>query len=252
MAEYLKEQIEDYLRGRLSQKEHEAFEKALENDQDLQKELAYVKLTIQGAKKSGRDDLKNRLKRIQKEYEGGNKEIIETKKISLWPKWIGIAASVLLIITAGIFFLGKDELNTQRAFNEYYEAAPLRLATRDLDTEKTIVQLNEYYTNKDYNDALPYFQKLLAIDSMNARMQLGIGICYLELDQLKSARNHFLSIIKAQDFRLQHQANWYMALSYLKEGKLDDAKKYLAPIINDSKADHHTQSIELMEKLKNS
>ena len=249
MSEYLKEQIEDYLLGRLSQEEQAAFEKELATNQILQDEVSFRRLTIHGVKQSGKDEMRDRLKKIHKEYERKNDNQINTKINQIWPKWIGIAASVLLLITAGIFFLDKNEFNSQVAFNEYYEAVPLRLATRDSKTEKTILQLSELYNNKEYKKALPYFQNMLDIDSQNTRMRLGAGICHLELNQLNSARAQFLDIIKAKDFRLQHQANWYMALTYLKEGNLVEVKKYLTPIMNDSKADHHEDAIEIMEQL---
>jgi Flp pilus assembly protein TadD, contains TPR repeats len=112
--------------------------------------------------------------------------------------------------------------------------------------------LNELYNNKEYKRALPLFEKLLLSDSTNARLRLGAGICHLELQQLDAARTQFLSIIEAKDFRLQHQANWYMALTYLKTGNVEAAQKYLNPIVVNSKADHHEEAMELMERLKQS
>jgi len=251
MSLNITEQIEKFLLGQLNQEEYEAFEKALISDQSLREEVSFRKLAIKGTKLSGKNELKDRLKKIHNKYESNSKSERQTKKINLWTKWIGVAASFTILITSGLFLFNNNEFDTQIAFEKYYKPAPLRLASRDLNAEKTILQLNEYYNNNEYDKALPFFQKFLAIDSTNSRIRLGAGICHLELNQLNLARTQFLSIIKVRDFRLQFQASWYMALTYLKEGNLEEAQKYLDPIINNSKADHYEHAKEIMDQLNN-
>lgn len=245
------QQIEDFLLGRLNETERKAFEKALANDETLREEVAFRQLIVKGTKQEGRDQLKNRLKQIHEQVANDSDMENTTIQRKLWPRLIAIAASiVLLLVSGGYFFLNNEAFDPKVAYEEYYKAAPLRLASRDDNTEKAILQLNEYYNDKDYGNALPVIEKLLDTDSTNSIMQLAAGICHLELNQIEKARKQFLSIIKAQDFRLKHQANWYMALTYLKEGKLKQTQSFLNPIVKDSKADHHYEALELTKLLK--
>lgn len=243
------QKIDDYLRDKLNAEERAAFEKELSMNEALQKEVALLAAVIKGVKKSGRDQLKSRLQKIHANQITQTKPAPVTKTRRLWPKIASVAAAVALLIVTGIFLFKNQNLSPEMAFENYYQPYSLKLASRDATDNKLYLQINELYHHKKYKAALPLLEEALLIDPTNTRLRLVTGICYLELDQLPTARNEFSSIVQAKDLRLTDKANWYLALSFLKEGKISEMNSALDSIINNPDADHHTEAKELLEKL---
>jgi len=241
--------IEDYLQNKLNGEERAAFEKQLSMDDALKEEVALLAIIMNGVKKSGRDQLKSRLQKI---HEVQTQTIPTTKTRRLWPMMTGIAASIALLIVAGIFFMKNQKVSPQLAFENYYKPYSLKLASRDATDKIDYLQINELYINKKYKAALSLLEKALLKDPTNARLQLATGICHLELNELASARLNFLAIVKSNDLRLTDKANWYLALSYLKEGKIPKMKSALDSIINNPDADHHNEAKELLKTFSSS
>lgn len=97
--------IDDYLTNRLSEADKTSFESELQNNAELQRELAVQRLAIEGVKKARAAELKAMLNNVPV---GGS--------ISFeWPSALKIAAGVigagLLIAGLSIYFNGKESLN---------------------------------------------------------------------------------------------------------------------------------------------
>lgn len=94
------ELIEKYLEGVLSNQELLAFNKRMENDSQFKNEVELQRLTILAIQKKGRSELKEKLKSIT-----NNKEQITIDWYKKLPFKILAAASVILILFVGIYFL---------------------------------------------------------------------------------------------------------------------------------------------------
>jgi len=235
--------MEDYLRNKLNKEERAAFEMQLSTDDALKQEVELLSIVINGVKKSGRDQLKSRLQKI---HETETSPASKTRR--LWPMIAGIAASIALLMVVGIF-IKNQKVSPQMAFENFYQPYSLQLASRDATDNKEYLKINELYFNKKYKAVLPLLKKALLTDSTNARLNLATGICHLELNLLETARLNFLAIVKSKDLRLTDKANWYLALSYLKEGKIPEMKSALASILKNTDADHHNEAKELLNAL---
>ncbi len=241
------QQIIDYLRDKLNAEERTAFKEQLRTDEYLQKEVEALALIIKGVKKSGKDQLKSRLQKIHA-TQTQMTPVAKTRR--LWPRVASVAAAIALLIISGVFLFKSQNLSPEMAFENYYKPYELKLASRAATDNQLTLQINELYFNKKYNAALPLLEEALLADPNNARLLLASGICHLELDELTSARSKFSTIVKSKNLRLTDKANWYLALSFLKEGKILEAKSFLNPIIKNAEADQHHEAKELLKKLE--
>jgi len=243
------QKIEDYLQNKLNAEERAAFEKQLSMDDGLKQEVELLSVVMKGVKKSGKDQLKNRLQKI---HNAQTQTTPATKTRRLWPMVAGIAASIALLIVGGIF-MKNQKADPQMAFESFYQPYSLKLASRDATTDnKEYLKINELYFNKKYKAALPLLENALLTDPTNAGLQLATGICHLELNQLEAARLNFLAILKSKNSRWMDKANWYLALSYLKAGKIPEMKSALDSILKNPDADHHNEAKELLRALGSS
>lgn len=56
----------------------------------------------------------------------------------------------------------------------------------------------------------------------------------------------FIRILEFQDLRLSDTANWYIAMAYLKEGKVAEAREALFPLVENANADRYEEAKELV------
>lgn len=245
MPDNIEQLIEDYLLNRLNPQQRMEFENRLSTDEQLSQQLALRRLAFKGARSAGRDRLRNRLKNIHQEVQ---KPPAKTRR--LWPLITSLAAAVTLLLIGGTLFFRGQNLSPQELFVQNYQAYPLSLTSRGEAEELERAQLNQRYKNKDYQAALPLFEKLLSQDEKNARLLLGAGISHLELNQTKQAQTYFEAIIAAQDLRLQETARWYLALSFLKEGQVDAARIALENILKNPQAGTYQKAKQLLKDLE--
>ena len=71
---------------------------------------------------------------------------------------------------------------------------------------------------------MPVFLELLKEEPDNAEVQLAIGICQLELEQFENASQTFTSV---NNPLYKDQAQWYMAMTFLKQSDLTSARTIL-------------------------
>jgi predicted Zn-dependent protease len=86
-------------------------------------------------------------------------------------------------------------------------------------------QAYEAYDNGNYKDASQLFEKIVK-EKEDAIAQLCLGNSYLSQNELAKAEKIFTDMV-AKHTELITQAKWYLALTYLKENKMERAKSTL-------------------------
>lgn len=155
-------------------------------------------------------------------------------------RWLAIAAGLALLIAAFWFFSqpGAPE------YRQYAQHAPLSLTVRGV-SDQNISAAEKAFAAKDYAGALAAIDQVLAQDPVNTTAQLYKGICLLELDRVTEARTAWLSLTTGNT-ALKSEAQWYTALSYLKEHNDEACKMALRAI--DAGADRYEDARKLLEK----
>jgi len=124
---------------------------------------------------------------------------------------------------------------TEELFDQYYEPYVVptnyRSATEINNVfHKALVE----YGKKDYQKALLLFEKVLIEDESRMDVTLLTGISNLEIENYINADISFQKVIDHNDNLFIEQAEWYLALCYLKTGEQEKASLRFGKIITDN------------------
>jgi TolA-binding protein len=156
-----------------------------------------------------------------------------------------IAASVVLLAVAGYFFL-RPNVTPQDIATEYFEVFDgnvVRGGTQEatLNVYDTAKQL---YNDKKYNEAAPLFDQ---VDSIQA--QYYAANCYYALGQYDLAADRFSSVIAKGDGYAE-DAEFGIAMTFLMQNNVEDARKMLQGMSQESRHNYSLKAKEALEKLE--
>ena len=215
--------IDEYLNHRLSQEERELFDEKLKVDKDFAREVEEHALLINSFDERQAQELLLRFSVIEQELESGKE-----KRIGFSPYLKWAAAVAVLAVLSLVVYLNANDSN-QELFLAYYTTYPnVENPVSWSDAEGDAVW--RLYENGDYQAAYEQFEQALIIDNADLASRFYFGICALELSRVKVAEEAFTKVA-ADNGIYSIQAEWYLALSYLKEGKKKKAKQSLEVII---------------------
>ena len=180
----------------------------------------------------------------------------ETKSIPIPTENKGKILKMFLAVAAAsaLFFfcwqfIATEKNTPEQLFAQSYEPYAASISTRGLTSEKSLIQANSYYNGQNYQAAIPPLKTALSNHPNNSDLELALGNSYLFSNQIDLAITHFQNIIQRKDPLYTDQANWYLALSYLKNDQPEKCKNILQLLAGDSKADFHQEAAELLKKL---
>ncbi|MFD2201360.1 hypothetical protein [Shivajiella indica] len=237
--------IDDYLDGILSQEENEKIEAELKENHELQDLLALLKLTRESIRMSGQKQMIQEIHQnfIEESESIENKEKTIRFKISPW--WLGIAASLALLILIGNFWVNTQ---TDSYFERNYVAYNLP-TMRSLESQENEI-VNLYKTAE--------FEKITKIITLNSEDSEALflsGLSHFELGNyresaqfLKKVQN--LNETKTSEARLfQDESDYYLFLTFLKTEDYMEAENYYSRITSQKNHTYHTM-IDLQDKVR--
>ncbi len=235
------ELIEKFLEGKMTADETKVFE-AKKEEEEFKSLLDDMDLLIEGVKRSAatssEEEKLERLKffgEIMDMEENALKED-DSKVVPLYRKpWLlAAAASVALLITVGIVWMQNRPPQNERLFVAYFQPfdSPGSGLTRGSSEENTKTKAYEAYDNARYAEAIKLFNEIIkTVDDPISHLCLGNA--QLENGQLEEAEKTFTHMI-SEHSELVTQSKWYLALTYLKENKMERAKATLWEISKSS------------------
>lgn len=219
--------IEQFVHGELKDADLWEFKKKLENDPELAAELKRYRELEVIVNQTDKLNLMNTLNEIKKD------DLRQQSQPKIKPlRMFAYAASVLILVSIGIsllFFMGSN--NTEAVFEAYYqpESSAMALRSNVLHVDQAISKGLQLYELKEYSAALDYFSQV----PENLLGRLYSGLSHVETAAYGLAAEDFLFIIKHNDNLFIDQAEWYLALVYLKTNQKDDAVRLFSKIAND-------------------
>jgi tetratricopeptide (TPR) repeat protein len=216
--------VEKYLLDELSEEERSAFEKIAQEDQDLKRRIDEHRVLIDGLRKGFNRELKHMLREEESKIQPTEARKKE-RFLSLRNPWM-IAASVSLLLVAGVVFLPWNNVSGEAIYDKYYQTYPniLNPVTRSGQPEKSGFW---YYEAADYKNALMKFEQDLSKNPDHPGLNFYAGISQIELQQYRAALASLHKVVKADDAALSKPALWYIALVNLKTGRKKAASKAL-------------------------
>lgn len=242
--------IDDYLQEKLTEKEKEDFEREVTENEALRKEIQF------------RKEIKYafEITDVEKVME----DLEEPPKRLPLKRWMAIAASVLLLIAAYLFY--PKTLALPEIANKYelkYTPPNLILVAvpgfEDMSTNEQpkkiralLEQAQQAFERRDYREVRRIFDELrFDMNYRTREMMLYEGIMHYETADYDKAAQQFTEIIEESYQDVPEDAHWYLGLTYLKMDKTDEAKKQFDILVEiDSKA-HKDHSLSILKQIKN-
>lgn len=258
------ELAERYLDGELTPGQKQAVEERMRNDESFSALIRREQSLVNGVRYSGlRKDL-DFLKDLEATLPGIVPERPGASDSSDGPGLAGrqvfmsryrvplaAAASVLLLVVA---YLG---LNTRRTpeelYSAYYEVfqSPGPGITRG-STPELSVKDRAYaaYDKGDYATAIDLFNQELSVrPEVNDYVKICLGSAYLATGEPELAEGVLREVTSDPHGDMVTIGKWYLALSHLKQGELEEAKSLLIGLSSTSKSSTAVKAGRLLEEL---
>jgi hypothetical protein len=221
------EDLLKYIDKEMTSSEEQVFEERLQTDPVLKQELEKLLLIKNAVAYYG---IYNQVKdaRALKEAELNQSKNIPGKKAKVIkmskPLRISLiaAASILLILTGSLSYF-IIQLSPDKVFNENYVSYNVNSLR---SSQNKMTKVEEAYFNRDFNDAI----KSGSESNLTPQDELLKGISYLQLNQLPAAIELFNKILRENDNNFKQDAEYYLALTYIKNKEYTNALPILLRI----------------------
>lgn len=260
LNEQLQEQIQLYLKGLLPPEEAAKFEVEIEQNEELKDEVQLqreVNALIQIY--AHRETLKKKLDRIAEELEVESNETVEENTAP--PKTISftqrmrpfLAVAAILLLVVGAYFVLFNQPTPEQLFAKHFTPYDNTLTVRGVDDTTAIAHAEtdamKYYENQDFGRAALTFDQLIQLNPADqTTYRFYAGIARLANQQPKESIQ-YLQPVADSDNPYQEQAQWYIALAYLKDNDHQSAKKLLGKIANQSVHDRKKEAQQILKSL---
>jgi tetratricopeptide (TPR) repeat protein len=224
------EYIDRYIHNELSDSEKTAFEQQLNTDAEFAEAYqlyASIENTMQNDSQGNQQAFIEKLQPLQEKYflENPKQKKGKLKKIL----FIGLAATALLVLVFTLIPFNNTPKTSEALYAQYAIYEKVDPTTRG-DNDSILNKAAALYNEKNYAAAVPYLEK---IKKENASALFLLAVCNVEIKNYTAAIAHFDILINGTS-SYKDKAQWYKALSYLKQDNKAECKNKLLSITNNS------------------
>ncbi|PTX60148.1 tetratricopeptide repeat protein [Kordia periserrulae] len=261
------EKIGLYIDNQMSDAERTAFEEVLKNDTEL---AAFVD-TLTSLESVYNEDTWNiksnasaeEIKALANEFRADDVvalsqkiRSIQQQKNTAFPKkrnksyfYIISSAVAIAAVMTLFYFTFMQSITASEAFEQYHDWSTLPSFVEKGVTDDNRVKAQALFQDGNYQEALHIFMETAKDTTYDPKVQLYIGICYLELQNYHEAIQTFDELRNSNTLD-NHKAYWYTALVYLKQNNAETAKKVLQTLVQDTGNYNYEKAKELLKKLE--
>ncbi|OFY62297.1 MAG: hypothetical protein A2V64_05470 [Bacteroidetes bacterium RBG_13_43_22] len=240
--------IERYNAGEMNEAERAWFLKELDNNEKLRKEVELRKKTDMVLKNHNVIQLRNKLSEIERKRAAEKPVKNPVKRMSL--RYAAVITGFILVGSITLYFNGRSLTNDEildRFYKSYEVTSPSRSQQAILNSDYSTAI--EYYNVHDYRNAALYFNKVLDNDPKYMESTMLHGISNFEVKNYPDAKSSFIKVIDNNDNLFIEDAQWYLALCYLRTDNQDKAAEHLNGIIS-SESIYKKDARRIMRKMK--
>lgn len=229
-------QIEDYLDGLMSDDDRKVFETEVGTNPELAQALATVREARErlqqqwghaAADAALRETLNDFGTRFFKSGGSAQKTGGGAKFFQMPRAWWAAAAAIALLVTAWFFLRPATPEQLYAQYRTFPEAS-FTLRASD-PGQQTLENAATSFNAKNYSAALELLQSQLATDPANLEAQFFSSLCLLELKRYDEAIATLEPISNTAN-SWADEAQWYLALSYLRQNKEEECAAILRQI----------------------
>ncbi|MEZ4956077.1 MAG: tetratricopeptide repeat protein [Saprospiraceae bacterium] len=234
--------IERYFENDLSGQELEAFEQRLSDDPRFAEAFQLEKDLLAGIEAFGNEQLRAQLEamHVEETMKIGptNGQVIEEpgyttpfdpkpvdgKVVKMVGRRWWLAAAVLAIGLLARWFFAENKPTTDQLYAIFaqHEFDFTEMGAND----ELLPRAEQLLKNQKYAEALPLLETYLSTHPDDVEVKLAKGKSLLELGRFKEALEVFSAIAQNNPV-LADEANWCQALTYLKQGDVENCKRSL-------------------------
>jgi len=234
------ENIINYLDGELNAKDKNEFNESLSSDKHLYEKYTIVSEIESCLKDNDTHLFRNLILSISKKFHKNQyqKELRRNRSFQsheihkLWK-----VAAVILVFAATIFtvnlLIQRNSNTSERIFDKYYEPYQKNLSNRSAGNHFTNLHLAfQAYKNKQYQEAITFFDKVLSMDSTVLFYK---GIASIECGDYITALNSLVQLTGDSTNQYYIQSHWYIALTWLKLDQPENAVPHLTWLVKNNR-----------------
>ena len=215
VADY--ELIDKKIEGELTFEEGKRFDEQMAQDSEFADAYHTQQLAIETLQMHYTQTLRTEVKQMYTQVKARRQQKV---------RWYYAAAVILLSMVSLATYWYLLPPASEQLYATYYTVYPAQRITRGEDTTSYSVGMR-LYNNSEYAAAIPYLQQLTTTDSLHDRTHLLLGNAYLQTRQLAKAQEVLSPVAASEDALLRQQGQWYLALSYLKQNNISQARAIL-------------------------
>ena len=138
----------------------------------------------------------------------------------------GVAAVVILLVAVWVIFESQQKPPTpQELFTEHFEPYEVPNRFRGTVPAGKMEVAFEPYQEGDFAAALKEFEVLDKDYPNDEEVMFFAGVCELALGNTVESREYMEKVLALPDNQSELQGKWYMALSWLLEGEIEEAQR---------------------------
>jgi len=223
--------IDKYLYGEMDDQELKDFERLLATDKEVQEELELHRSIDDAIIEEDIMSFRDTMQMIYAEDQ-------KVKRVPAgFPRrklYFAAATLALLLATGGIVKkVSQPEYDNHEIFNKFYQPYDVTVTYRsgNTETDRLLLTALQKYEDENYEEALLLFEQLLEKRKDDMAVNLYSGISYLEMEKYQKATHTFQTIIADDNNLFIEQAEWYLAMCYVKTDENGKAKELLDELI---------------------
>jgi len=231
--------ISQYLNDELDVVEKEAFEQRIRTDSNWREKVLEVKALLIGVREA---NLVEHLAAWQKAVNQDEPTKAGRDVRPLYRRWwVAVASAVVVLM--GVWWSWFSSPSDERLYRAYFVAdAGLPVAMGGSDTSHyTFYDGMISYKEGNYADAL---DRWASVEQSTDTIQYFSGLAYMGLGQMASATEQLISVGGDRRSAFYKEANWYLALCYLRKGDRRAAISLLKRIDDDEQAQSLLKKLE--------
>ncbi|MCH6198974.1 hypothetical protein MMU07_05265 [Aquiflexum sp. LQ15W] len=235
--------LDDYLDDNLSSEETEKVLSEVESNPELKELLGILALTRDSIRMSGHRET---IKEIQREFEKKESNLDSISKVVKFKPlgwWIGIAASLSILLLVGNYWVQNLPDNLYQDKYMAYEIPTMRSAGQADD------KLQDDFKNKIWDSVT----KSVNLEDQNRKNLFLAGLSYFELKDYSNAQQYLSKIKEINDSEtgklFEDEIDYYLFLIHLRSEKYQDARLLMNKISSDTNHTYH-DSFDFGDRIK--
>ena len=241
--------IERFISGEMNEAERIWFQKELENNEKLRNEVEMRKKTDIILRRHKVIELRNKLSEIEKKRAAEKPVKNPAKRISL--RYAAVITGFILVGSITLYYFNGKSLTNDEILDRFYTSYEVTTPSR---SQQAILNSDystaiEYYNIHDYRNAALYFSKVLETDPKYMESTMLNGVANFEVKNYPEAKSSFIKVIDNDNNLFLEDAQWYLALCYLRTNDNNKAVDQLSTIIR-SESIYRSDAKRILRKIK--